>query len=107
MKQIKFFWKVRVQLKLSINYKLSIYKLLKNVKWQVMFTKRYFEQSQTSTMELFSLQLNHILKMYLIQSIDFRFHFLHNLPFCEKAYNCENFSRKSLLLTREQFFFKI
>ena len=28
-------------------------------------------------------------------------------PFREKAYNCKNFRRKSLLLTVEQFFFEI
>ena len=28
-------------------------------------------------------------------------------PFREKAYNCKNFGRKSLLLTVEQFFFEI
>ena len=35
------------------------------------------------------------------------FHFLHNSPFFEKTYNCENVGRKSLLLTMEQFFFEI
>ena len=30
---------------------------------------------------------------------------MHNLPFCEKTYNCENFRRKSLLLTMGHFFF--
>ena len=39
--------------------------------------------------------------------VTFRFHFLHNSPFHEKTYNCENSRRKSLLLTMEQFFFKI
>ena len=33
--------------------------------------------------------------------------FLHNSPFCEKTCNCENFGKKSLLLTMEQFFFEI
>ena len=28
----------------------------------------------------------------------------HNSPFYEKVYNCENFGRKSLLLTIELFF---
>ena len=30
---------------------------------------------------------------------------MHNLPFCEKTYNCENFRIKSLLLTMGHFFF--
>ena len=33
--------------------------------------------------------------------------FLHNSPFREKTYNCENFGKKSLLLTMVQFFFEI
>ena len=51
----------------------------------------------------FLLCLNHILKMYFGQ-IAFRFQFFHNSLFCEKAYNCENFRIKSLLLTKEQLF---
>ena len=35
------------------------------------------------------------------------FHFLHNSCFREKTYTCENFGRKSLLLTMEQFFFEM
>ena len=55
-------------------------------------------------MEFFLLCLNHILKMYF-DRIAFRFQFFHNSLFCEKAYNCENFRIKSLLLTKEQLFF--
>ena len=33
---------------------------------EVMLTEAYLEPSQTSMMELFSLRLSHILKMYLI-----------------------------------------
>ena len=53
-------------------------------------------------MELFSLRLSHILKMF--SRIAFRFLFLHNSPFREKTYNSENIRRKSLLLTVEHFF---
>ena len=60
-----------------------------------MFTEAYFEPSQRSAMELFSL----------FDRIAFRFRFLHNSPFREKTYNCENFGRKILLLTIEQYFF--
>ena len=70
-----------------------------------MLTEAYLEPSRTSTMELFSLRLNHILKSTLYDQIAFRFHFLHNVPFWQKACNCENFGRKSCLLTIEQFFF--
>ena len=77
-----------------------------NVKWKVMFTEGYLELSQTYTVELFSLGVNHILKTYF-NRIAFRFQFLHNSPFREKTYNSENFGEKSLLLTIEQFFFKI
>ena len=48
-----------------------------------MLTEAYLEPSWTSTMELFSLQLSHILKTYLIR-IALKFHFLHNSPFREK-----------------------
>ena len=77
-----------------------------NVKWKVMFTEGYLELSQTYTVELFSLGVNHILKTYF-NRIAFRFQFLHNSPFREKTYNSDNFREKSLLLTIEQFFFKI
>ena len=42
------------------------YVLLRNVKCKVMLTEAYLEPSQTYTMELFSLQLSHILKKNLI-----------------------------------------
>ena len=71
-----------------------------------MFTQAYLEPSQRSTMELFLLRLSHILKTYLIRSNWLSVpYFLHNSPFSEKTYNCENFERKSLLLTMEQIFF--
>ena len=54
-----------------------------------MFTKRYLEQSHTSTMELF-----HILKSAQFDRIAFRFHFLHNSHFREKAYSWENLGEK-------------
>ena len=50
----------------------------------------------------FSLWLSHISKTYLIA---FRFHFSHNSPFREKTCHSENFRRKSLLLTKEHFYF--
>ena len=68
---------------------------------EVVFTEGYLEQSRTSAMELFSLRLNHILKR------TYRFQFLHNSTFREKACNCENLRKKSLLLTIENFFFEI
>ena len=70
-----------------------------------MFTEAYLEPGWTSTIELFSLQLNHILKTYSLRSnclLGSTFYTTH-----EKTYNCENFGRKSLLLTIEQFFFEI
>ena len=67
-----------------------------------MLTETYLEPSQTSTMELFSLQLSHILKMHLYDSIELPlssiFHTTH--PFVKKTYNYENFGRKSLLFFR-------
>ena len=50
-----------------INF-LTNYVLLRNVKCKVMLTEAYLEPSPTSTMELFSHQLSHILKTYLIRS---------------------------------------
>ena len=67
-----------------------------------MLTEACLEPGRTSTMELFSLQLSHILKTY---SIAFKLHFLHNSSFRQKTCNPENFGRKSLLLTLEHFFF--
>ena len=72
-----------------------------------MFTEAYLEPSQTSTTELFSLRSNHILKTLNSIELPFRFHFLHNTTFFTKTYNCENFGRKSLLLTVQLFFFEI
>ena len=45
---------------------------------EVMLTEAYLEPSQTSMMELFSLRLSHILKMYL----SFIFYTTH--PFVKK-----------------------
>ena len=71
-----------------------------------MFTQAYLEPSRRSTMELFLLRLSHNLKTYLIRSNWLSVpYFLHNSPFSEKTYNCENLARKSLLLTMEQNFF--
>ena len=69
-----------------------------------MFTEAYLKPSRTSTMEHFSLWLNHILKTYSI-----RLNCLLGSIFyttCEKTYNCENLGRKSLLLTIEHFLSK-
>ena len=68
-----------------------------------MLTEAYLEPSSTSTMELFSLQLNHILKAYLIE-LPLSTIFYATRPFVKKTYNSENFRRKSLLLTMEHFF---
>ena len=48
-----------------------------------MFTKGYLEQSGTSTMELFSLLLNQILKTYLIE-LPFGSVFCLTHPFMKK-----------------------
>ena len=56
-------------------------------------------------MELFSLWLNNTLKTYSVRSnclLGSIFYTTH-----EKIYNCENFWRKSLLLTIERSFFEI
>ena len=65
-----------------------------------MLTETYLEPSQTSTMELFSLQLSHILKMHLYDSIELPLSsiFYTTHPFVKKTYNSEN-------LTMEHFFF--
>ena len=70
-----------------------------------MFIEAYLEASRTSTMELFSLRLNHVLKTYSIRSnrlLGSIFYTTH-----EKTYNYENFGRKSLLLTIEHLFLEI
>ena len=54
-------------LKNFINFLIN-YVLLRNVKCKVMLTEAYLELRRTSRMELFPLQLNHVLKAYLIQS---------------------------------------
>ena len=66
-----------------------------------MLTETYLEPSQTSTMELFSLQLSHILKMHLYDSIELPLSsiFYTTHPFVKKTYNSEN-------LTMEHFFFR-
>ena len=70
-----------------------------------MFTEAYLGPSQISMMDFFSLWLSDILKMYLIRSNWFKVPFFTQLLFWEKL-SYENFGRKSLLLTLEQFFFK-
>ena len=70
-----------------------------------MFTEAYLGPSQISMMNFFSLWLSDILKMYLIRSNWFKVPFFTQLLFWEKL-SYENFRRKSLLLTLEQFFFK-
>ena len=59
-----------------------------------MLTEAYLEPSRTSMMELFSLQLCHILKMYLVWSNCLRFHFLHNWPFREKLTTLKTLGEK-------------
>ena len=64
-------------------------------------------------MDLSSLRLNHILKAYLIwlnclQVLFFLFFYFSISIFCEKAWNCENFGRKSAMewnwiITKEGF----
>ena len=68
-----------------------------------MFTEAYSESSRTSTMELFSLRLNHILKMYSIRLNCFLGSIFTQLV---KKLTTENFGRKSLLLTIENIFFR-
>ena len=68
-----------------------------------MFTEAYLESSRISTMELFSLRLNHILKAYLTRSNCLYIPFFTQHTLREKTYNCENFC---LLLTIEQFLFR-
>ena len=101
--KILFFFRLNLSLKkfhsLSINYV-----LFKNVKCKVMFTEAYLEPSRTSTMEFFSLWLNQILKTYSIWSNCLLGSIFYITP--EKTYNCENFRRKSLLLTIEHLFFR-
>ena len=70
-----------------------------------MLTEAYLEPSRTSTMELFSLRLSHILKTYLIDRIALSSIF-HTTQSLVKKRTTENFGRKSLLLTMEHFFFR-
>ena len=65
--QDRFYFSLAKTLKNFINF-LTNYVLLRNVKCKIMLTEAYLEPSWTSTMELLSLQLSHILKTYLIQS---------------------------------------
>ena len=64
--QDRFYFSLAKTLKNFINF-LTSYVLLKNVKCKVMLTEVYLKPSWTSTMELFSLRLSHILKTYLIR----------------------------------------
>ena len=63
--QDRFYFSLAKTLKNFINFLIN-YVLLRNVKCKVKLTEAYLEPNQTSTMELFLLQLSHILKMYLI-----------------------------------------
>ena len=63
----RFYFSLAKTLKKFINF-LTNSVLLRIVKCKVMLTEAYLEPSQTSMMELFSLRLSHVLKMYLIQS---------------------------------------
>ena len=65
--QDRFYFSLAKTLKNFINA-LTNYVLLRNVKSKVMLTEAYLEPSHTPAMELFSLRLSHILKMYLIRS---------------------------------------
>ena len=56
-----------------------------------MFTEAYLESSRISTMELFSLRLNYILKAYLTRSNCLQIPFFTQHTLREKTYNCENF----------------
>ena len=68
-----------------------------------MFTVGYLDPSRTSTMELFSLRLKHIrLNHIQFDRIAFQVPFFTQLV---KKRTTENLGRKSLLLTKEQFFF--
>ena len=57
---LRFYFSLGKTLKNFINFFIN-YVLPKNVKCKVMFTEAYLEPSRTSTMELFLLQLSHIL----------------------------------------------
>ena len=57
-----------------------------------MLTDAYLEPNRTSTMELFSLRLNHILKTYLIQSNCLLGSIFYTTR--EKTSNCENMGEK-------------
>ena len=100
--QDRFYFSLAKTLKNFINFLIN-YLLLRNVQCS-MLTEVYLELSRTSTMEVLSLRLSHILKTSLIRSCCFRFHFLHKSPFREKIYNSENFGRKSLVNNRTFYF---
>ena len=70
-----------------------------------MLTEAYLEPSRTSMMELFSLQLSHILKTYLIR-IALKFHFLHNSPFREKNLQLWKLREKKSFVNNGTFFFR-
>ena len=98
--QDRFYFSLAKTLKNFINF------LTNYVKCKVMLTEAYLEPSRTSTMELFSLRLSHILKTYLIRSnCLLRSIFYKTHSFVEKTFNSENFGRKSFLLTIKHFFF--
>ena len=92
-------------LKNFINFLVN-YVLLRNVKCKVLLTEAHLEPSRTSTMELFSLQLSHILKKYILNLIKLPigsiFYTTHH--FVKKPTTLKTLGEKELLLI-ELFFF--
>ena len=73
-----------------------------------MFMEVYLEPSQTSKMELFFTSVKaYFLNVLNLIELHLRYIFLQNSSFREKTYNSENFWRKSIFLTMEQFIFEI
>ena len=73
-----------------------------------MFMEVYLEPSQTSKMELFFTSVKaYFLNVLNLIELRLRYIFLQNSSFREKTYNSENFWRKSIFLTMEQFIFEI
>ena len=73
-----------------------------------MFMEVYLEPSQTSKMEFFFTSVKaYFLNVLNLIELRLRYIFLQNSSFREKTYNSENFWRKSIFLTMEQFIFEI
>ena len=90
----------------SLGKTLTKYVLLKNAKCKVMFTEAYLEPTGTPTMELFFTLVKPYFKNVLNSiklSLGSIFYTIHPTLLSKKL-NYENFGRKSLLLTIEQFF---